>query len=63
MQPYFWLVDGGTVGTNMHLAFTVDPGEDVAGRRDVGGVLCSRAQGAETIRAGMGVGGAGITER
>ncbi|GLY08680.1 VOC family protein [Actinoplanes sp. NBRC 101535] len=24
VKPYFWLIDGGTVGTNMHLAFTVD---------------------------------------
>jgi len=24
VKPYFWLVDQGTVGTNMHLAFTVD---------------------------------------
>lgn len=24
VKPYFWLVDSGTVGTNMHLAFTVD---------------------------------------
>jgi len=23
-KPFFWLVDQGTVGTNMHLAFTVD---------------------------------------
>ena len=23
VKPYFWLVDRGTVGTNMHLAFTV----------------------------------------
>ena len=28
-KPYFWLVDGGTVGSNMHLAFTVDTREDV----------------------------------
>ncbi len=28
-KPYFWLVDEGTVGTNMHLAFTVDTREDV----------------------------------
>ncbi len=24
VKPYFWLVDGGVVGTNMHVAFTVD---------------------------------------
>lgn len=24
VKPYFWLIDDGTVGTNMHLAFTVD---------------------------------------
>lgn len=24
VKPYFWLIDQGTVGTNMHLAFTVD---------------------------------------
>lgn len=29
VKPYFWLVDGGTVGSNMHLAFTVDTHEDV----------------------------------
>src|SRR5689334_24842779 len=29
VKPYFWLVDGGTVGTNMHLAFTVDEHDDV----------------------------------
>ncbi|MGW4948248.1 VOC family protein [Actinoplanes sp. NPDC004185] len=29
VKPYFWLIDGGTVGTNMHLAFTVDTREDV----------------------------------
>ena len=28
-KPYFWLVDEGTVGTNMHLAFTVDTRADV----------------------------------
>ncbi|WP_290513147.1 VOC family protein [Aeromicrobium sp.] len=28
-KPYFWLVDHGTVGTNMHLAFTVDTRDDV----------------------------------
>ncbi len=28
-KPYFWLVDEGTVGTNMHLAFTVDTREQV----------------------------------
>jgi hypothetical protein len=30
VKPYFWLIDGGTVGTNMHLAFTVDTRDDVA---------------------------------
>ena len=29
VKPYFWLVDRGTVGTNMHLAFTVDTHEEV----------------------------------
>jgi catechol 2,3-dioxygenase-like lactoylglutathione lyase family enzyme len=28
-KPYFWLVDSGSVGTGMHLAFTVDNREDV----------------------------------
>lgn len=28
-KPYFWLIDHGTVGTNMHLAFTVDHREEV----------------------------------
>ncbi|GAA2487203.1 VOC family protein [Winogradskya humida] len=30
VKPYFWLIDGGTVGTNMHVAFTVDSRSDVA---------------------------------
>ncbi|GIE78865.1 glyoxalase [Actinoplanes philippinensis] len=30
VKPYFWLIDGGVVGTNMHLAFTVDTRADVA---------------------------------
>ena len=29
VKPYFWLIDQGTVGTNMHLAFTVDTREAV----------------------------------
>lgn len=29
VKPYFWLVDSGTVGTNMHLAFTVDTRDEV----------------------------------
>ena len=29
IKPFFWLVDEGTVGTNMHLAFTVDSREQV----------------------------------
>lgn len=29
IKPFFWLIDGGTVGTNMHLAFTVDTREEV----------------------------------
>jgi catechol 2,3-dioxygenase-like lactoylglutathione lyase family enzyme len=29
VKPYFWLIDGGTVGTNMHLAFTVDTRKEV----------------------------------
>ena len=29
VKPYFWLVDEGTVGSNMHLAFTVDTREEV----------------------------------
>ncbi|MCZ2821344.1 VOC family protein [Modestobacter sp. VKM Ac-2977] len=28
-KPFFWLVDDGTVGTNMHLAFTVDTRDEV----------------------------------
>lgn len=30
VKPYFWLIGGGTVGSNMHLAFTVDTREEVA---------------------------------
>ncbi|KUL27557.1 VOC family protein [Actinoplanes awajinensis] len=30
VKPYFWLIDGGIVGTNMHLAFTVDTRDAVA---------------------------------
>jgi len=29
VKPYFWLIDAGTVGTNMHLAFTVDTRAEV----------------------------------
>lgn len=29
VKPYFWLIDKGTVGTNMHLAFTVDTHDEV----------------------------------
>lgn len=29
VKPYFWLIDQGTVGTNMHLAFTVDTRDEV----------------------------------
>jgi catechol 2,3-dioxygenase-like lactoylglutathione lyase family enzyme len=29
VKPYFWLIDGGTVGTNMHIAFTVPSHDDV----------------------------------
>ena len=29
VKPYFWLVDEGTVGSNVHLAFTVDARSDV----------------------------------
>ena len=29
VKPYFWLIDGGTVGSNMHVAFTVDTRADV----------------------------------
>lgn len=29
VKPYFWLVDSGTVGSNMHLAFTVQTREEV----------------------------------
>lgn len=29
VKPYFWLIDRGSVGTNMHLAFTVDTREQV----------------------------------
>jgi catechol 2,3-dioxygenase-like lactoylglutathione lyase family enzyme len=28
-KPYFWLIDRGTVGTNMHVAFTVDTRDEV----------------------------------
>ena len=28
-KPYFWLIADGEVGTNMHLAFTVDTRDDV----------------------------------
>ncbi|MCZ2810820.1 VOC family protein [Modestobacter sp. VKM Ac-2979] len=28
-KPFFWLVDDGTVGSNMHLAFTVDTRDEV----------------------------------
>lgn len=30
VKPYFWLVDRGQVGSNLHLAFTVDTRDDVA---------------------------------
>jgi catechol 2,3-dioxygenase-like lactoylglutathione lyase family enzyme len=30
VKPYFWLIDQGTVGSTMHLAFTVDTRDDVA---------------------------------
>lgn len=29
VKPYFWLVDAGTVGSNMHVAFTVETREAV----------------------------------
>jgi catechol 2,3-dioxygenase-like lactoylglutathione lyase family enzyme len=29
VKPYFWLIDHGSVGTNRHLAFTVDTREQV----------------------------------
>jgi catechol 2,3-dioxygenase-like lactoylglutathione lyase family enzyme len=29
VKPYFWLIDQGTVGSNMHLAFTVDDRDQV----------------------------------
>jgi catechol 2,3-dioxygenase-like lactoylglutathione lyase family enzyme len=29
VKPYFWLIDLGTVGSNMHLAFTVDTRDEV----------------------------------
>lgn len=29
VKPYFWLIDDGSVGTNMHVAFTVDTRADV----------------------------------
>lgn len=29
VKPYFWLIDQGAVGTNMHVAFTVDNREAV----------------------------------
>jgi len=30
VKPYFWLIDNGSVGTNMHVAFTVDSRDDVS---------------------------------
>jgi catechol 2,3-dioxygenase-like lactoylglutathione lyase family enzyme len=30
VKPYFWLIDGGTVGSNMHVAFTVESRDEVA---------------------------------
>jgi catechol 2,3-dioxygenase-like lactoylglutathione lyase family enzyme len=29
VKPYFWLIDRGTVGTNMHVAFTVETRAEV----------------------------------
>lgn len=29
VKPFFWLIDQGAVGTNMHVAFTVDSRADV----------------------------------
>jgi len=29
VKPYFWLIDNGSVGSNMHVAFTVETREDV----------------------------------
>ncbi|MCG7421415.1 VOC family protein [Micrococcus sp. ACRRV] len=29
IKPFFWLIDNGTVGTNMHLAFTTETREQV----------------------------------
>ena len=29
VKPYFWLIDQGSVGSNMHVAFTVDTREEV----------------------------------
>jgi catechol 2,3-dioxygenase-like lactoylglutathione lyase family enzyme len=29
VKPYFWLIDGGAVGSNMHVAFTVDTRDEV----------------------------------
>jgi catechol 2,3-dioxygenase-like lactoylglutathione lyase family enzyme len=29
VKPYFWLIDRGSVGTNMHVAFTVDTRDQV----------------------------------
>jgi len=29
VKPYFWLIDGGTIGSNMHVAFTVNSRAEV----------------------------------
>ena len=44
VKPYFWLVDSGTVGTNMHLAFTVGTREQVHNFHDA-----ALAAGATTL--------------
>ncbi|OLR93874.1 VOC family protein [Actinokineospora bangkokensis] len=45
-KPYFWLIDGGVVGSNMHLAFTVDDRAAVRAFYDT-----ALAHGATTLHA------------
>lgn len=46
VKPYFWLIDDGTVGTNMHLAFTVETREAVSTF-----YAAALAEGAEPLHA------------
>lgn len=45
-KPFFWLLDGGTVGSNMHLAFTVPDRAGVHAFHEA-----ALAQGAEELHA------------